>query len=342
MTGRKKPNDGVSSILQQWKLLQLLGKSEKGMTLEMLAEELGVDSRTVSRYLQRLKAAEFPLDWTTDSERRKWWRIKPEHVIQPPEFTYDEVAAFYLGQYFLHPLQGTFLGEAARRGMGKIRDHLGAGVTQYLEKILAIMCYSTSGWSDYEAKASLIDTLFQACEDKRQVELHYHAAHTDTSDTYRVHPYNFRYSNGALYLIGHSSKRDMTCIWKIDRVLDARLADETFTVPADFDLETFTHTMFDAFPANNTPPETIRIRISPSGAVRRAYEHRWHGTQRNIPQPDGSTIIEFTLPVTPELKYWILNFGSKAEVLEPETLRDAMREEAEKLAGLYNKDQQSR
>lgn len=335
MTERRKSSDGINSILQQWKLLQLLGKSEEGMTLEMLARELDVDTRTVSRYLERLRKAEFPLDWTAGEHRRKWWRIKPGQFIQAPEFTYDEVAAFYLGQYFLHPLQGTFLGEAARRGMGKIREHLGASVTQYLEKILAIMCYSTSGWSDYEAKSAMIDTLFQACEDRRQVELHYHAARTDTMDTYHVHPYNFRYSNGALYLIGHSCKRDMTCIWKLDRVLDVRLTTDTFTVPADFDLETFTRTMFDAFPSNDTPPELISIRISPSGAVRRAYEHRWHATQQNIPQPDGSTIIEFTLPVTPELKYWILNFGSKAEVLEPESLREAVAEEVRRMRDIY-------
>lgn len=336
MIESKKAGDGMNVILQQWKLLQLLGKSEEGMTLEMLAAELDVDTRTVSRYIQRLKTAEFPLDWTTDNERRKWWRIKPEHVMQPPIFAYDEVAAFYLGQYFLHPLQGTFLGEAARRGMNKIREHLGAGVTQYLEKILAIMCYNTSGWSDYEAKATLIDTLFQACEEKRQVELHYHAAAADAPKTYRVNPYNFRYSNGALYLIGHSSKRDTTCIWKLDRVLDVQLTTDTFTIPPDFDLDAYNRSMFEAFPSN-APQETVRIRVSPSAAARRAYEHRWHSTQRNLPQPDGSTIIEFTLPVTPELKYWILNFGPRVEVLTPESLRGDILAEAEKMVAMYRK-----
>ena len=41
---------------------------------------------------------------------------------------------------------------------------------------------------------------------------------------------------------------------------------------------------------------------------------------------------------TDEIKFWILNWGSKAEVLEPEILREEIRAEAEAILESYSRD----
>jgi len=38
---------------------------------------------------------------------------------------------------------------------------------------------------------------------------------------------------------------------------------------------------------------------------------------------------------TDEIRFWIMTWGSKAEVLEPESLREEIRSEAEKMAKRY-------
>jgi len=38
---------------------------------------------------------------------------------------------------------------------------------------------------------------------------------------------------------------------------------------------------------------------------------------------------------TESIKFWVMSWGSKAEVIEPESLRDEIRAEAEALLGRY-------
>lgn len=45
--------------------------------------------------------------------------------------------------------------------------------------------------------------------------------------------------------------------------------------------------------------------------------------------PDGDLILSLNVAETAEIKGWILGFGQEAEVLEPASLREEIRAEAE-------------
>lgn len=52
-------------------------------------------------------------------------------------------------------------------------------------------------------------------------------------------------------------------------------------------------------------------------------------------QDDGSIIFEAQVAGTDEIRFWIMTWGSKAVVLEPESLREEIRAEAERMARRY-------
>ena len=56
-------------------------------------------------------------------------------------------------------------------------------------------------------------------------------------------------------------------------------------------------------------------------------EKFWHDNQEIHTQDDGSIIFEAEVAGTKEIKFWIMSWGSKAEVLEPESLREEIRSE---------------
>ena len=58
-------------------------------------------------------------------------------------------------------------------------------------------------------------------------------------------------------------------------------------------------------------------------------EKIWHESQNIYPQNDGSIIFEAEVAGTDEIKFWIMSWGSHALVLEPESLMDEIREEAQ-------------
>ena len=66
-------------------------------------------------------------------------------------------------------------------------------------------------------------------------------------------------------------------------------------------------------------------------------EKIWHENQEIHPQDDGSIIFDAVVAGTDEIKFWIMNWGATAEVLEPKFLRDEIREEAEVMLERYVK-----
>jgi len=66
-------------------------------------------------------------------------------------------------------------------------------------------------------------------------------------------------------------------------------------------------------------------------------EKIWHESQKIEQRDDGSIIFEAEVAGTDEIKFWIMNWGSKAEVLEPESLRDEILRETEVMLERYKK-----
>lgn len=65
----------------------------------------------------------------------------------------------------------------------------------------------------------------------------------------------------------------------------------------------------------------MKIRFSPevAGYFRGKI---WHDSQKLKPQEDGTLIFEAVMAGTQEIKYGILGWGSQAEALEPESLKE--------------------
>ena len=61
-----------------------------------------------------------------------------------------------------------------------------------------------------------------------------------------------------------------------------------------------------------------------------------YDTQTIEKQKDGSILFTAEVAGTEEIKFWIMNWGSKALVLEPESLRNEIREEAEAMLQKYH------
>jgi len=104
-------------------------------------------------------------------------------------------------------------------------------------------------------------------------------------------------------------------------------------VPEDFSLDDFIGSSFGVYQG---PPVLIKVWFHPevAGYIK---EKIWHESQKIDQQNDGSIIFEAQVAGTEEIRFWIMTWGSKAEVLEPESLREEIRAELEMMAKRYER-----
>ena len=93
-------------VVRQWQVLRSLAASRHGLTVDALASEQGVTSRTVRRDLAALERAGFPLFQETGGERLRW-RIDVRGLAGlDAGFSLVELCALYFGRATLDSLAG--------------------------------------------------------------------------------------------------------------------------------------------------------------------------------------------------------------------------------------------
>ncbi|MDZ4847750.1 MAG: WYL domain-containing protein [Pirellulaceae bacterium] len=156
--------------------------------------------------------------------------------------------------------------------------------------------------------------------------------------TYDIYPYGLAEHRGTLYVVGHSCHHDETRTWKIDRIRSTDLTNFPFKRPADFKISQYFKDVFSI--VTGREKRLIRIRFTGT-AVQYVCEKQFHTSQQLLPQSDGSVIVELQLSSLLEVKSWILSFGSKAEVLEPQELRAEVLQELRLMRDLYGSETSS-
>jgi len=88
-------------------------------------------------------------------------------------------------------------------------------------------------------------------------------------------------------------------------------------------------------------PVHVKVRFDPEIA-RYITEREWHPSQKIRKNRDKSVVLELTVGGTLEIKRWILSFGPQAEVLEPDTLVEEIRNDLDKMRERYTQSEEQK
>lgn len=321
-------------LSRQWRIIQTLISSKYGKSAAELSADLECHPRTVYRDLEALQAAGFPIYTERDEGKNLWSLLDTVKHQVPVPFSLPELMALYFAGDMMKVFQGTVFHDSLESLFQKVKTTLPPESKKFVENVQQTLALGLKPYKQYSRFRGIINRVNDAAVKKKSVEMVYYTMSRKKETRRKVDPYKIWFFNGTFYLFGHCHVRNEVRVFALDRVKMLHQTNDTFEVPEDFNFEEFIRPSFGVFQGE---PLTVKVWFSPDVA---GYitEKIWHESQKVTPQADGSIVFEVDVAGTDEIRAWIMSWGAHALVLEPESLRDTIREEAGRLIKEYGKE----
>jgi proteasome accessory factor B len=325
-----KPAKKYSQAARLHDVIRLI-ESRHGISIEELAEESGVNRRTVHRDLNAISDAGYPLtaEWVGD---RKLYRFITGFKDVPPiSFSLQELLTLYFLRSSLDILRGTPFHDDLAAIFRKVNSVLPPRYAAHLERISRITIPLLQGRRDYSRAALILAELRRALLYQNRVTISYRIPSRQDGEAYLVDPYTLIFYKGGLYLLGFAHNRQAVRTFAVERIDGLQVEGERFEIPDDYHPEEIFQR---AFGIVSEEPFQVLVRFA-SPVAHAIAERNWHPSQRLERLPDGSVELSFTAGGKLEILSWVLSYGSMAELLEPAELRAELAQTAAAMAALY-------
>lgn len=213
-------------------LLELL-QSGGTRTMTELADRLGVDGRTVRRYVDQL----IDLDVPVEAVRGRYggYRLAPGYRLPPLILSDDEALAVLLG-LVAGRRAGlmTTTATAGETAAAKIRRVLPERLARRLDTVLESLAFTEPPGEFATPDAGVLLTIADAVRHRRPVSIRYTDQDGRRSDR-TLHPYGVVAHSGRWYVTGTDPKIREDRTFRLDRITDARTLPGSFEALAGLD-----------------------------------------------------------------------------------------------------------
>ena len=322
------------SLAQLIKALDLLTRSQ-GATIQELMDELEISRRSVYRVFDLLDQLQIHReDDQFFQENVKRYFVEPQQLqklgltIPPiPDLTLTLPEVLIL--QYLFQSGGVFKNTSTEGVMMTLRKKLAfLGESQGLNisgaGMDSVFQVTAKTSKDYSGKEELIADLTQAIIQTRGCTVTYHNFKTDEIKTYDIHPLKIVEHKGGLYAFVRVVKYGSITTLAVERIQNLTINESTFPYPENFDPDKM---LESAFELTFGTPEIVKIHFNPKEA-KYIQERTWSADQEIEIQENKSIILTMTTSGLEDVKRWVLQYGSGAKVLEPQSLKQAVEEEA--------------
>jgi len=325
-----KPAKKYSQAARLHDIIRLI-ESRHGISIEELAEESGVNRRTIHRDLNAISDAGYPLTAEWCGDRKLYRFITGFKDVPPVSFSLQELLTLYFLRSSLEILQGTPFHDDLAAIFRKVNSVLPPRYAAHLERISRITIPLLQGQRDYSRASGILTQLRQALLFQNRISLSYRIPSRKAAEVYIVDPYTLVFYKGGLYLLGFAHNRQAVRTFAVERIDSLEIERERFEIPESYQPE---ERFQGAFGIVEEEPLQVRVRFSPAIAHAIA-ERTWHPSQTVRMLPDSGVELPFRAGGRKEIVSWVLSYGSMAELLEPQELRDELARTAAAMAALY-------
>lgn len=300
-------------------MMKILNKINRGdhANADSLADDFRVTRRTVERYIEALRNAEFPIQY---DRSRGCYVFDEGFSLRRADLNEEETLTFALAKSMLKQFGGK---------TGKILDtiekKIGTGNTVLPKHIVLGECVLPPVVEEH------LKRLNTAISDSHQVQIDYRATYKNEEKSCRiVDPYYLLFKENMWYLRAFCRLRKDFRTFALDMidsltVLDKHFLKKTELIPKD-ELAGAFHVVMGGEPIN----VVLRFDEKKKAYLRRKFTP--NQTEKEL--PDGRLEVRLQVPSFVGLKPWLYGWIPNVEVVEPKELREEMRKDIE-AAGKY-------
>ena len=307
-------------------LARMLAASAEGVTLTEMAERLGVGRRTAERMRDAVWDM-FPQLEMIEELPTKRYRIPSglDGLFQAP--TAEEMAALSAASEMMDR-QGAGARAASLRTLEQkvlsaMRAPARRRLAPDLEALLQAETIAVQAGPRPFEEAEVLEAVREALKAVSTVRFRYEGGSTP-GRVREVTPLGILFGRSN-YLVAAEDAQAGPRNWRLDRVFDVEVTGRPGSRPRDFSLQAYADESFGIYQDDT---HDVVLKIAPHGAED-ALRWRVHARQRVEPMGDGSVIVRFRASGMRELAWHLFTWGDKAQVVEPQALKDMLRAELE-------------
>ena len=300
-------------------IMILLDKKRIGA--QELADLFEVSPRTIYRDIDAINMAGIPVHGT--SGVGGGFEIMPNYKLDKNVFSTADLSALLMG---LSSLSNMVRGDELVHALAKVRSFIPADRAKDIELKVNQIYIDLSPWTGSTDIQLYLEFIRQALQERRLLSFEY-VAHHGNKTARTAEPYQLVLKSSHWYLQGYCHKRNDFRLFRISRMSNLQLQEETFT-PRDTPKPTL-----DFSENLETMQTKIKLRIHKSAMDRLldfcTYEHF---------SPDGDEHYIVSFPFIENDYYYniLFSFGDKCECLEPLPIRTEMKRRIHELAAIYD------
>jgi predicted DNA-binding transcriptional regulator YafY len=305
------------------KIDELIRKPER-QTAQALADVLEVSERTIRDDIAFMRDRfHAPV---------KFHRTYGYHYTEPTwrlptiQLTKGELFALTLGARMLEACAGSAYALDLRSAITRLTERLPEQTWLDFQQLAEDHLVFRSG-AETNLNLDVWQQLEEACRESKQVWMSYYTASRNATSERVLDPYLLHIYRGTNpYVIGWCHKRDDVRWFRVDRIRELKLLEDSFKRKPDFNAKDHLEMIFQHEVGG--VPVTVRIWFDAKTAPY-IRERRWHPTQELQEHEDGAVTLQMVVRGMNDVKRWVLGYGRGARVLEPPELVAMAKEEVE-------------
>ena len=309
----------TSNLLELLELLQ----ARPVVTGREIADRLGVDARTVRRYLTVLQELGIPIEGQRGVGGG--YRMRPGYRLPPLMLGNDEAVVVVLGLLAARRLGLDTASEAAEGALEKIHRVLPADLRRQVEALERTLGFTAGPTSGAPVPGETVLMLADAVRRGRRVRLTYRSYTGETSRR-DLSPFGLVVHAGRWYLAAHDHDREALRTFRIDRMTRVTVGEADAEAPPEG---------FDAVAHVSASlarvPWTWEVEVVLDLSLERAAD-RVPATLAELSRLDGRTLLRMRVESLDWTASLLAGLGCGFAIRAPDELRASVRDLGARLA----------